>query len=339
MTRRVDEWMKPFLRNGRKAVVLDGGTGTTLVERGADVTSMFWSAQLFFDPKSPVTTEDMYKLHMDFLKSGADVILTNTYKISDELLKHVPDGMSLKKVSAKDVFREAVNLASRARDDYQNTLPSNEPRRLVCLAMGGLGACIPQQVCAGLSHRGNFAVSDDYFYDFWRKRMSDALSANPEILAFETIPDLRETRVICDVLSELKPAIPVWLCWSCKNETDICCGIHITDVIKITNACTYVTSVGVNCTDSLYIAPLLKILQKYSNKTLVAYPNFGRKWDARVGHRRWVGKEHFYHRDVSDWAEMGASIIGGCCECNPMYLQKISSALNPERCIRVNAKL
>ena len=55
MTRRVDEWMKPFFRNGRKAVVknvlekflntfhevLDGGTGTTLVERGADVSNLF----------------------------------------------------------------------------------------------------------------------------------------------------------------------------------------------------------------------------------------------------------------------------------------------------------
>eukprot|EP00494_Astrolonche_serrata_P004230 UN04242 len=83
--------MRPFLKKGRKAIVLDGGMGTTLAEQGADVASVFWSASMFFDPQnSPVKPQLIYDIHKSFLDSGAEVIIANTYKISKELLDRVP---------------------------------------------------------------------------------------------------------------------------------------------------------------------------------------------------------------------------------------------------------
>ena len=139
--RRVATWMEPFLRH-KKAVILDGGMGTTLGEQGANIGSAFWSASMFFEKDSPVKPDLVYNIHRQFLEAGADIILANTYQLSQELIERIPN-KSGEKREASVVIKKCINLACKARDDFQETLPSNEPRRLVSASFGPYGSSIP----------------------------------------------------------------------------------------------------------------------------------------------------------------------------------------------------
>ena len=59
-----------------KVRILDGGMGQTLLEKGLKAKGSFWSATALIDKKYHQLVIDT---HLDFIKSGADVIVTNNF--------------------------------------------------------------------------------------------------------------------------------------------------------------------------------------------------------------------------------------------------------------------
>ena len=62
-------------------LILDGATGTELDRRGVDVTLPLWSARAMID-----APEVLEEIHVDYLRSGADAIVTNTFRTHERLL-------------------------------------------------------------------------------------------------------------------------------------------------------------------------------------------------------------------------------------------------------------
>ena len=56
--------------------ILDGGMGQELLARGMDSTGTLWSAKALIEPKYHKLIED---IHRDFVKSGAEIIVTATF--------------------------------------------------------------------------------------------------------------------------------------------------------------------------------------------------------------------------------------------------------------------
>lgn len=54
------------------------GMGTALGERGVDTGSILWSVSGLIEDQGE---RDTAAVHSDFLKAGADVLLTNSYKV------------------------------------------------------------------------------------------------------------------------------------------------------------------------------------------------------------------------------------------------------------------
>ena len=61
----------------QKTIILDGGLATELEERGYNLNTKLWSAELLL--KNPNAIRDV---HLDYLRAGADVIITSSYQAS-----------------------------------------------------------------------------------------------------------------------------------------------------------------------------------------------------------------------------------------------------------------
>ena len=59
-----------------KVRILDGGMGQTLLEKGLKAKGSLWSASALVEKKYHQLLIDT---HLDFIKSGADVIVTNNF--------------------------------------------------------------------------------------------------------------------------------------------------------------------------------------------------------------------------------------------------------------------
>src|SRR5580765_5299514 len=71
-----DKLFEPFLSKCG-VVILDGALATELEKRGADLKHVLWSAKLLEENPSLIQ-----KVHLDYLKAGADIITTSSYQAS-----------------------------------------------------------------------------------------------------------------------------------------------------------------------------------------------------------------------------------------------------------------
>src|SRR5215204_4880549 len=90
-----------------EVVILDGATGTELERRGAPMDDAAWDAAAL------ATHPDMVReVHEDYIRAGADVIITNTFATARHVLE--PAGMG---GQFRELNTRAVTLAKEAREN------------------------------------------------------------------------------------------------------------------------------------------------------------------------------------------------------------------------------
>ena len=97
-------------------IVLDGGTGTELQRRGAQMDPSAWCG-----PASLNNSELLTQVHLDYIDAGADVVTANTFASSRLML--TPAGYA---DQVEEINRIAVEAALRARDLATKQSPSRK---------------------------------------------------------------------------------------------------------------------------------------------------------------------------------------------------------------------
>ena len=92
-------------------VLLDGGLGRELRFRGVELSDTIWSAIALFE-----APEILQKIHLDYIKAGADIITTNTYGIIRT---------DLAKEGVEHQFAELNLLACKLADQARKQAGSN----------------------------------------------------------------------------------------------------------------------------------------------------------------------------------------------------------------------
>jgi homocysteine S-methyltransferase len=292
-------------------VVLDGALATELERRGADLRDPLWSAKCLIE--SP---ELIRAVHRDYFIAGADVATTATYQASFEGFER----RGIARDRAAGLMRDAVALAAAARDEFWKE-PSNRRSRSrpwVAASVGPYGAMLAD----GSEYRGHYAVSDRQLADFHRPRLEILAQSGADLIACETLPCLREALVLARLLQEF-PAVSAWISFSCLDGASNSQGEPIADCAAALRGHDQVAALGVNCTPPRYVGELLERMLDQADKPLLAYPNSGEDYDARL--KRWTG-----HADgaaisdhVREWYLAGARLIGGCCRSTPKDIAKI----------------
>lgn len=297
------------------AVVLDGGIATELERRGLDLNDPLWSAKILIE--QPAAIE---QVHYDYLAAGADLVLSASYQATFE-------GFARRRIArsaAADLMRFSVRLVRDARDRFlaQYDDPAARPEPLVGASVGCYGAYLAD----GSEYRGDYDLSVRRLVEFHRPRLDVLVEAQPDLLAFETIPCAHEAEAVVRALEE-HPAIPAMISFSCCDDAHVCHGEPLAVCVDIVNDARSCVAVGVNCTPPRHVVGLLRSLEGVTELPLVTYPNSGEIWDADT--HRWMAApdQIDFGESARAWYGAGARLIGGCCRTTPDTIRRIAAAL------------
>jgi homocysteine S-methyltransferase len=288
-------------------VVLDGGLGTELDRRGADLRDRLWSARTLVE--APDLVRDV---HAAYFAAGADVAIGASYQASFE-------GLANKGIEGDDavaLFRRSVELARDAAEAAGG-------ERLVAASVGPYGAFLGN----GAEYTGDYDRDEDALIEFHRPRIDALASASPDLLAIETIPSIVEAGALVRALERV-PEVPAWMSFSCRDGAHLCDGTPFERAVEVATSSNSVIAVGVNCTSPLHVIALVEIAAASTSLPVVCYPNRGAFWDPF--RKVWVDPPRQDARPSLrplEWQEAGARLIGGCCGTTPEDIGAIAGAL------------
>ncbi|QIG40853.1 homocysteine S-methyltransferase [Microbacterium sp. 4R-513] len=285
-------------------VVLDGGLGTLLEERGNDLSSSLWSARLLLDEPGEIRAA-----HEAFFAAGARVAITASYQVSYEALE--AEGLDAPTVDL--LLMRSVALARRARADT-----GHDHDAWVAASVGPYGATLAD----GSEYTGDYGLTTAELREWHRPRLQSLAGAGPDVLAIETIPSLDEVAAIAAELRGL--GVPAWLSVTIAGDR-LRTGESLAEAFAIADAADEIVAVGVNCCDAVDVEAALTLARSVTDKPLVAYPNSGEVWDA--DDRSWSGHGGELAGQVGGWLAAGARLVGGCCRVGPAQIHDVAEAV------------
>lgn len=275
--------------------LLDGGLATALEDLGNTFTSELWTGELL---KS--APDQIREAHAAFVKAGAEIIITSTYQVSFP-------GCIAKGWTHQEVVDALKNSIQLARD-------AHSPQ--VAASIGPYGAYLAD----GSEYRGNYDATEDQIREFHKERLEILIACKPDYLAIETIPEIREARVLLQLLKELNNTIPVWIAFSCKDDLHLSSGESFIDAAMISKELG-ADYIGINCTSPELVSGLLESAEGYG--PFVVYPNAGRTWNEKL--KRLEGATvKLSDQHIQQWSQCGATIIGGCCGIGPKEIAQVA---------------
>lgn len=300
----------PFLER-QGALVVDGGLATELEARGHDLSDELWSARMLQDDPQAIR-----QVHLDYLRSGADVIISASYQATIRGFT----GRGLSEREAERLIRRSVGLAREARDTFWAVAENRRGRLrpLVAASVGPYGAYLAD----GSEYTGAYGLDEEALLSFHRRRWHVLAASEPDLMACETIPSAVEARALARLLPET-PAMPAWFSFSCRDGRHVNDGALFAECVQRLNGLEQVVAVGVNCTAPRYIAELAAVARAVTEKPVIVYPNSGERYDAET--KVWQGESipADFARQSRRWRTAGANVIGGCCRTGPKHIEEI----------------
>jgi homocysteine S-methyltransferase len=293
-------------------VILDGGLATELESRGHDLSDRLWSARLLLTDPDAIEA-----VHLAYFRAGARVATTASYQATIPGLTRV----GLDRSRAMATIRRSARLAQRARDRYRDE-SGDGGDLLVAGSIGPYGAMLAD----GSEYRGDYDPGPAALRELHGPRIEALLDAGVDVLAFETIPTVREAEVLVDLLAA--SGARGWLAYQCRDGRSTAAGEPIQTAVAVTRGVAAIVAVGVNCTAPTHLPALLAAARTATDHPLIAYPNGGDTWDPST--RRWVATGDsggFDPAAAAGWTEFGAEWLGGCCGTGPVEISALARAL------------
>ena len=284
-------------------MIIDGGLSNALEDRGHELSSDLWTAELLRD-----APQEIAAVHRAYFDAGAQVATAASYQAS--VPGFVEAGMT--SAEAEALIRLSVALARDMRDER------SEPGCVVAASVGPYGAVLAD----GSEYTGHYGLTATQLYDFHRPRLELLASAEPDLFAVETIPDLDEAAVLAGLLDEI--GIPAWLSFTIDGELTRA-GQPLTEAFAVVASADAVVATGVNCCAPADVLAALETAHEDTGKAGVAYPNSGQVWDSAS--HTWHGEPSYDLALVPAWITAGATYVGGCCRIGPADIAALAESL------------
>jgi homocysteine S-methyltransferase len=271
-------------------LVLDGATGTEINRRGIETTLPLWSAGAL--QTHPDVVRD---IHTDYLRAGADIITTNTFRTHAHNLESTEE--------ARQMTLLAVQLAQEAIAELGRT---------AFIA----GSIAPLEDC----YSPELTPSEIYCQREHARMVKNLADASVDFLLIETMHTIHETKAAAKAAYEAE--IPFVVSFILNNVGQLLSGESLQKAVREIMPFEPAAFM-VNCIPVKQIVPALRALQELTNLPIGAYGNMGIV-DESSG---WAIDEdltpaHYCHR-VEAWLDLGAKIIGSCCGSNPEHTQAL----------------
>ncbi len=286
--------------------LLDGGMGQEIVNRGGKGMYGEWASGALYEAPELVSA-----IHRDYIDAGADIITANTYGTTRTRLRCIG-----KEDQLAPLLQTASDLANAARD---------QSRRDIQIA-----ASLPPLEA---SYVNTFALSFDQAAAEFAEMMN-LLAPGVDIYLGETFSTGFEARAFLQAAQGRGK--PVWLALTLddRHPERLRGGEKLADVIA-TLPEPGAAALLLNCCKPATISQSLPILQG-GGRPFGAYANgftgIPDDWVDRGGVAQLSAREDMspesYARDVAGWLEVGASIVGGCCETGPAHIARLRELID-----------
>ena len=289
-----------------KIKLLDGSMSFPMEQLGYNLKNKLWTGMaLISDP-------DIIKnIHKNYINAGADYISTSTYQVSYDRLQN----MGYQSSEIKKVFQKSIDLVKEAIKESR----SKKEIKIV----GSFGPFASYDPNAS-EYVGKYNSTDDEIKNFHLNNINIIEETDLDIILYETIPCLREIKILSKILSQTNKEI--WISITCNENIEFRDGSSFKEACKIISQIEQITTLGINCFSPLLVEKALKELKKYSNKKTLVYPNSGEKYNPKD--KYWSGKNEFNNLMIKNWLSLSPDIIGGCCRVGYDNIKKMREEID-----------
>lgn len=270
----------------QKITVLDGAMGTMLQQAGLKLGERPELLCL----SSPELVE---QIHREYVKAGADMVLTNTFCANARKLAGTG-------YSPEQIIRAAVEAAKRSG-------------AAVALDIGPIGELLePLGV-----------LSFDEAYALFAQMIRAGADAGTDAVFFETFSDLNELRAGVLAAKECS-GLPVFvsMTFEASGRTFLGCT---PEAAAMTLDGLGVDALGINCSlGPKEAVSILRSMRAYTSLPLIFKPNAGLP-NPETG--RYEVQPETFAKACAPLADIGAAYIGGCCGTTPEFIGAVKKEL------------
>ena len=293
----------------KQTKILDGGMGQELLARGMKPNGTLWSANALLQEKYHKLLLDT---HIDFIKAGAEVIVTTTFTTRK---------IRLKDNKVEDKFEYLNRKAGEIAQEAKKLFPS-------ILIAGGLP---PQYLTYEADTRPDEEIKDDFY--------SQAKLLNPYIDFFylDVLSSVKEIQIAIDSIKEFNK--PYLIGAHISEGTNLPSGEKISEIITkikhekllgIILSCISPENYDLNLNEIKNLGVPFGFKLNAFIKTNPK-PNYtGAYNNSKTGNpNEFLGqRKDLTPNKMAEFAQKfmnsGATILGGCCETRPAHIKKMS---------------
>jgi len=291
----------------RQTRILDGGMGQELLARGMKPNSTLWSANAILDENYHQLVLDT---HIDFIKAGAEIIVTTTFATRQKRLKE--NNLSDK---FEYLNQKAGEIAQEAKKKFPKTYVA--------------GGIPPQNLTYEVDDRDEAEIIENF------NNQAKALDPYIDFFYFDVWCSIKEVKCGIEAIKEFKKPYLVGL--HISEGTTLPSGESIKEIKDIIDenalgvilACVSPENFEKNLYElkSLNIPFGFKLNGFVTTKLKESYtsifignksnPNeiLGKREDLTPTRIKEIAKE---------FKDAGATIIGGCCETSPSHIEAMA---------------
>lgn len=276
-------------------VILDGGMGTLLQQRGLAPGELpeLWNLS---------HPEEIIAVHKAYFDAGSNIVNANTFGANSLKFEH----------SVLDrIIGAAIANAKRARDESVST-----KEMYVALDIGPLGKL--------LKPFGELDFEDAV--SVFAETVRLGVKHGAELICIETMNDSYETKAALLAAKE-NSALPVLVSNAYGEDGKLMTGADPVAMVAMLEGMG-ADAIGVNCSlGPRQLMPIVEDILRYASVPVIMKPNAGLPVCE-------CGKTHYnvdfeeFSSVVADAVRMGVSIVGGCCGTTPEYIAALSDKIS-----------
>ena len=279
-----------------ECILMDGAMGTEILNQGVETKLPLWSAEALL-----THPEVVQKIHEAYIKAGAQIITTNTFRTFKR---------AFAKKGIADKARKATILACKLAQQAREKTKTLD-KVFIAGSVAPLEECYSPELTPPVEELE--AEHDEY--------VQDLRDGGVDFILLETMITLRETRAALKAIKKYNLPWAVSFCVNDKNQ--LLGGESLIDAVKEVQK-EKPLFIGINCIDIKTATSAVKYLHKLTPLPVSVYaqgdggPDDDQGW--KFAEKE---KQETYLRAVEQWQKDGAQIIGACCGSTPEYIRKI----------------
>lgn len=322
MTRpSIGEWL-----GKGESILLDGGTGSELQRRGADVLKGAEDRLKAWSASANIEYADVVRqVHADYLRVGADVVISNNFWTTPTRLDTIGE---------RDNWRKYATAAIRNAVEARNTM------RPDAYVAGGIaapslqGTMPPDEAVSDIREMGRSAYRKE-----WTDHARLLADEGADLILPEYVGFIEDCVTAVEGCAEA--GLPVFLgVRHIAPDGSMQYGESLSDLARALDGAP-VDAVLLMCSSPEGISAGLPILRQAFSGSVGAYPNLGYNPTGPIVNPPFLTNQkpsagsdilqnaEYYPSRVAEfaaeWKRMGAQIIGGCCASGPEHI----SAMRP----------